>query len=183
VSGCIGSSSTSKYYLLEAIDSLDDKEVTAEAKIQIALAPVKIPKYVNRPQIVSAIGKNSYHISEANRWAEGLDENLSRVLQQNLSVLVPSVVLLTKTSKLAKKSKFRVDVNVLEFYVNPQGLALLVVQWNVRIEGQNIVSRQNTYQSPASYSDYRIMVRGLNQCIDLMSYDIAKAIQRISFKN
>ncbi len=180
LSGCIGGSTPiSQFYLLEPIHAIDNKASADQTKLLIALAPVRIPKYADRPQIVSATAQNTYQLSELNRWAEALDENMTRVLMENLSLLVPAEMQLTNTSSLAKQAKYRIAVNILEFYVDPQGQAKLNAQWDVTQAGKKLSSQQMPYQSPASTFNYQVMVAALNECLNNLSRDIAASLQQL----
>lgn len=120
LTGCIGGSTPpSQFYLLEPINESVNSAFGIFAKPVIALGPVRIPRYVDRPQIVTASGKNAYQLSELNRWAESLDGNISRVL-------APVDVVLVNSSHRARQAQLRVLVNILEFHVNPQGQAGLI---------------------------------------------------------
>lgn len=183
LSGCIGGSTPmSQFYLLEPIHNSDNKTAFDQAKLPIALAPVRIPKYADRPQIVSATAKNTYQLSELNRWAEALDENMTRVLMENLSLLVPAEVQLTNTSNLAKQAKYRIALNVLEFYVDPQGQAKLTAQWYVTQADKKLLSQQMSYEAAASTVDYQAMVAALNQCVSNMSLDMAASLRQLDDK-
>ncbi|MDD5276246.1 MAG: PqiC family protein [Methylovulum sp.] len=180
LSGCIGGSTPmSQFYLLEPIHATDNAPSPAEAKLLIALAPVRIPKYADRPQIVSATAQNTYQLSELNRWAEALDENMTRVLMENLSLLVPAEMQLTNTSNLAKQAKYRIAVNILEFYVDPKGQAKLNAQWDVTQDGKKLSSQQMSYQSPASTFNYQVMVTALNKCLSNLTRDIATSLRQL----
>ncbi len=180
LSGCIGGSTPmSQFYLLEPIHNSDNKTAFVQAKLPIALAPVRIPKYADRPQIVSATAQNTYQLSELNRWAEALDENMTRVLMENLSLLVPAEVQLTNTSNLAKQAKYRIALSVLEFHVDPKGQAKLNAQWDVTQDGKKLSSQQMSYQSPASTFNYRVMVTALNECLSNLSRDIATSLRQL----
>lgn len=175
LAGCIGgTTSPSQFYMLEPISDHEHKESVGAAKIPvIILASVRIPHYVDRPQIIIAIGKNAYQLSELNRWAEALDYNISRVLAQNLTILVPAEVVFSDTSTMAERENFRVSVNILEFHVDPQGQAGLTAQWYITRGDGVLVNRQVSYRAPASTSDYRIIVEALNECLNRLSRDLA----------
>lgn len=185
LTACLGSTPPSHFYLLEPVDQAERSRPVSEAtrNLIIALAPIRIPKYVNRPQIVTAIGKNAYKLNELNRWAEALDDNIARVLAQDLTVLVPAEVVTLNGSSRSKQAAFRVHVNILEFHVDPRGQAGLTAQWNVSRGEQQVVVRQVAYHVPASTTDYRVMVEALNQCLNRLSRDIASALRIAAAKS
>jgi uncharacterized lipoprotein YmbA len=181
LAACVGGSSSSRFYMLEPITDLEAKgSASAIKKPVIVLSPVRIPHYIDRPQIVTATDKNVYQLSELNRWAEALDHNISRALAQNIALLVPAEVLSSNTSTKADRVNFRVSVNILEFHVDPQGQAGLRAQWQVARNDGMILSRQASYRAPASSSDYRIIVEALNDCLNRMSRDLAAELHDLA---
>lgn len=178
--GCIGGSTPpAQFYLLEPISDSVSSLPSAAARPAIALGPIKIPRYVDRPQIVTASGKNAYQLSELNRWAESLEDNIGRVLAQNLSQLASVDAVLLNGSYRARKAQLRVSVNILEFHVNPEGKAGLTAQWQIA-RGEDVqLNRQVAYRLPASTTDYRVMVGALNECLNRMSREMAASLRDV----
>lgn len=180
LSACIGGKSPpSQFYLLEPIQGAADGRVGGAALPVVALAPVRMPQYVDQPQMVTASGKNAYALSETHRWAERLDDNVARVLAQNLGLLVPAEVVLVNASGRARQAKFKVSVTVLEFHADPQGRAGLVAQWSVARGEETVSSRQASYREPASATDYAAMAGALNECVNRLSRDVAADLRRL----
>lgn len=181
LTGCIGGKTPpSDFYLLEPLRTAPDRPASLTEKPVIALAPVRIPQYVDRPQIVTATDRNAYRLSELHRWAEPIDDNMTRVLTQNLSLLVPADVVPANTSSLAKQAAFRVTVDIQEFHVTPQGRAELLAQWRIARGDDVVLSRQGAYREPASTTDYRMMAGALNQSLNRLSRDIADALRSVA---
>ncbi len=180
LSACIGGKSPpSQFYLLEPVKGVEGFAGDADTGLLIALAPVRIPQYLDRPQMVTATGKNAYHLSETNRWAERLDDNIARVLAQNLNLLVPAEVVLANASSRAQQAKFKVSVTILEFHVDPQGQAGLTAQWSVARGEETVLGRQASYREPASATDYGLMAGALNECLGRLSRDLAADVRSL----
>ncbi len=180
LSGCvIGSTPPSQFYLLEPIAELNEPASTSAPLTSVALAPVRIPRYADRPQIVTAIDRNTYELNELKRWAEALDDNINRVLIQNLSTLVPADVLPVRTANLAKKARYRLNLNILEFHVDPQGTAILNAHWYITEQGKKRSGQRKSYHAPASTTDIKLSVRALNDCLDRLSRDIALQLRQV----
>jgi uncharacterized lipoprotein YmbA len=182
LAACVGgATSPSQFYMLEPITGIEHKRpVGAAKKPVIILKSVHIPYYVDRPQIVTATGKNAYHLSELNRWAEALDHNIRRVLAQNLALLVPAEVELSSNPNTAERTSFRVSVNILEFHVDPQEQAGLKAQWQITRNDGMVLNQQVSYRVPASTTDYSVMVKALNECLDRLSRDLADELQDLA---
>lgn len=173
---CIGSTPPSRFYLLEP-QAVAEASGAAE-KITLALAPVRIPQYLDRAQLVSASGRNAYQLNELHRWAENLGDNMTRVMLQDLTHMLPAEVMLT-TSQSAKKAQWRLAVTVLEFHVDPQGQAGLTAQWQVSRADEVVWSQQSAYKEAASNDDAQLQVEALNHCLSRLNRDMAEAVKAL----
>lgn len=181
LNACVGggTSPVANFYLLEPIAENPD---VASQRISIGLYPVRVPNYVDRPQIVTATAKNAYRLNEFQRWAEPLDQNITRVLAANLTQLVPADVLLMNVSSLAKQANLHLAVNILEFHVDPEGQAVLTAQWSISKGNAMLSNQQNSYRFEASSSDYPLMVVGLNKCLNRLNRDIAQTLRQFAIQ-
>ena len=172
---CVGSTPPAQFYLLEPLTVAQSVGGSATDKPTLALAPVRIPHYLERAQLVTASGKNTYQLDELNRWAESLDDNITRVMLQELTSLVPADVVLA-SSQRAKQAKLRLVVTILEFHIDPQGQAKLSAQWQVSRGEDVIVSRQSVFQVLANNHDAQLKVQALNQCLHQLNKEMAAAL-------
>jgi uncharacterized lipoprotein YmbA len=180
LAACIGGTTPSpQFYMLEPIKSLERITGTVKKPIVI-LSSIRIPHYVDRPQIVTATGQNAYQLSELNRWAESLDHNIRRVLAQNLTTLVPAEVEFSSNPNTAERANFRVSVNILEFHVDPQKQASLKAQWQITRKDGMVLNQQESYRVPTSTTDYSVMVKALNECLDSLSRDLADELKDLA---
>lgn len=180
LAACIGGTTPpSQFYLLEPMAGASGAAAAETGQRVIALAPVHVPHYVDRPQIVTATAKNAYALSELHRWAERLDDNIARVLVQNLSLLLPADVLLLNASGRAQQARLRLSVNVLEFHVDAQAQARLSAQWSATQGDAAPLNHAFHCEEPASATDYGVMAGALNQCLERLSRDIAEAVKAL----
>jgi hypothetical protein len=77
------------------------------------------------------VAQNRFDLSENDRWAEPLDENLTRVLAQNLSVLLRTDRIVVYPWPMDKKPDYRVEIQVLRFESNSAGEGQLSARWVV----------------------------------------------------
>ncbi|MDA8137418.1 MAG: PqiC family protein [Desulfobacteraceae bacterium] len=88
--GCIACSATSapvSFYSLSALCPPNRHSSQATAP-SIGVGPVILPGYLNRPQMITRTGANQMHIDEYHRWAGDLEQDMVRVLTENLMVLL-----------------------------------------------------------------------------------------------
>lgn len=176
---CVGSSAPAKFYLLEPIskDSVE-QEVTADKPI-LALVPVRIPHYLERAQLATSSAKNTYDFDELHRWAESLDDNMSRVILQNLSVLLAAEVVMS-TSHQAQSAKVQLAVTILDFYIDPSGQAKLSATWQIWRKDAEILSGQSTERVAVAGNDAHRKVVALNQCLNNFSREMANTLEKFA---
>ena len=177
---CIGSSPAARFYLLEPIASADAPATPAVLdKPTVALAPVRIPHYLERAQLVTASGKNTYQLDEWHRWAESLDDNITRVVLRDLSLLMPADVV-SANSQRARQAKLALAVSILEFHIDPNGQARLSAQWQASRNDEVILSRQSSFTAAADNDDAQLKVEALNQCLSQLNREMAAALSAIN---
>ncbi len=112
--GCSTSSSAVNFYALTAMDG-DAPAIAAnpETAPAIGIGRVTLPAYLQRPHIVVRTASNQMRIEEYHRWAGSLEDDIQRVLIENLMQL-------TGTERIARMpwaGDFQPDVTLrMEIY-------------------------------------------------------------------
>ena len=79
--GCAKNSKPIEYYMLDAsVGISSNKSLELDKGPLIGLGPIRLPEYLDRPQMVVAVSENKYKLIESHRWAEKLDQNISLAL-------------------------------------------------------------------------------------------------------
>jgi uncharacterized lipoprotein YmbA len=158
----------------------------AEGRIRIGLATVVVPEYLSRNEIVVNLDNTVYRLAEFNQWAEPLNENLTRVLEENLTNLLRDdsidVFLATDSSI---PTDYRLEVDVLRLDGNLGDQVALVAQWALlgAEEEDLILMRRSEYQEPAADNTYKGLVMAKSRTIEKLSRDMAAAIKKTLAKN
>ena len=88
-SGCASSPPTRFYTLSPSATTVPEIKPSADdGCLSLGIGPIKIPDYLDRPQIVTRISSHEIGMAEFDHWAEHLKDNLTRVLANNLSSLL-----------------------------------------------------------------------------------------------
>src|SRR3546814_9172147 len=87
--GLTGTTPPSTFYLLSPIATPAPPSANPNRQITILIGPVTLPKHLDRAEVVTFATPNRLQLAELDRWAEPLDENVARVLGENVSRLVP----------------------------------------------------------------------------------------------
>jgi len=183
LAGCLGGlSGPTNFYMLSALSPgpVGTSAATAEGRIRIGLATVVVPEYLNRNEIIVNLDNTVYRLAEFNNWAEPLNDNLTRVLAENLTNLLRNDsidVFLASDSSIP--SDYRLEVDVLRLDGNLGDQATLVAQWAL-LEAEVdelVLMRRSEYQDPAADNTYKGLVLAKSRTIEKFSRDMAVAIK------
>lgn len=166
------SSPQSRFYTLTPLVSEEKRQPSTES---VNVAPVEIPDYLDRPQIVTRDGRNGLVLAEFDRWAGSLGENMSVVLAENLALLLGTDRVFVNSAAPSDEVDYSVTMRVLRLDAFPGDHVLLKAQWTVdRPEGNKAVTRVSNITKRLNDSSYDTMVAAVNQAIEQLSREIAR---------
>jgi uncharacterized lipoprotein YmbA len=170
--GC--SSSPSRFYTLNATVV----PVAATSKISVVVGPVSVPAAVDQPQIVVSTGANQVMFDEFNRWASPLQDNIARVVAENLVAALgtPRVTLFPQT--LNVDADIRVAIEVRNFESTPGKTASLDAVWTVRRSGDGkAMTGRTSVREPVQDTSYEALAAAHSRALARLSQDIAEAVK------
>ena len=179
--GC--ASKAPNYYVLHSLqnEAPDVKITGAERDLTIGVGPVKIPEYLDRPQMTTRSTPYSLQFAEFDKWAEPLDKNLARVLAENLSVLLSTdrVVVFPWAGSVHVPYQVTVDVEQMEYTTD--GKALLVAGWSVfgNDGGKLLAIRRSRITVPVQSTGFEAIATALSRAVGDMSREIAACIESL----
>ena len=181
LSACMRSNKSVQFYRLSAgtamLDSIQLPESTHQAVI--GLGPIRIPDYLNRSQMVVAISDNQYQLSEEQRWAERLDQNISLALTKFLPSQLGSSRIVRYPWAQRQAIDYQVSIDIIEFHIDALGQSRLTALWLIKRKDQPDLSRRFNYQVSASTTDYEMMVAAQSVCLTKLGEDIAVTLKRL----
>ncbi len=179
VSGC-GSKPT-RFYILTAVPATESpKDIPPGRAPVVGLRPVSLPEQLDRPQIVTRVGGNMLQLAEFDYWAAPLRDNFSRVLAEDLAILVPADRVALFPWSRETSIDYEVSVEVVRFEGALGGDSLLVADWIVaRRGGKEAVRLGRSSHSEPTGGTYAEMVATGSRLIAGLSRDIATALRAI----
>ena len=175
-------STPSRFYILNALSASEATPATGATQGPvIGVGPITMPKYLDRPQIVTRTGSNQLALAEFDRWAEPLQDNVARVLAENLALLIPTDQVLLYAWPPSATLDYQVTVEVLQFEGWLGGESRLLALWSI-LDGAELPlwSQRAALNAPVSGREYEAMVVAMNQLLEWLSRDLASAIQRLA---
>lgn len=178
LAGCISSSPSAQFYTLHASVPAAEHGSVTFGDSWVGVGPVGVPKYLDRPQIVTRGDGHRLNIHEFDRWADPLSTRM-------LDVLIENVVAISDSKRVAPypwPSAFRPDRRMIgeitAFEAHPGGDVLLRVRWLVRLQGEQESEeiRVGEYVEPAAPGDFDAMAEAMSRALERWSRDIAAAL-------
>ncbi len=160
----------------------------------LAVGPIVLPDYLDRPQIVTRATENTLRLAELDRWAEPLSENFGRALAENLAILLDTDRILVLPGAGLKQFDYYIAIEVLRFDVTPEGECTLVTRWAVAEERETValVVKTSTVVETAGTTDntagtapggdsaggppYEAAVAAMSRAVEALSREIAAAV-------
>ncbi|RCK46750.1 MULTISPECIES: membrane integrity-associated transporter subunit PqiC [Thalassospira] len=126
---CASQSGTDRYYLLSPMGQ-QMASPSAQAPV-IGVGPVSIPSHLDRSVIVTRSSANRLEVNAGHRWAEPLDENITRVLMDNLDRTgkVARLEIFPWTSRDGVERQIVLDID--RFERQADGNVILVARWKL----------------------------------------------------
>lgn len=179
IGGCISAPDTPnpRFYMLQRDDS-GAKKYEIDAGIIIEVGPVKIPRYQDRPQIVTQDKNRMLKFAQFDRWGEPLDIGLSRLIAENLALMLPGASFQTFPSNFAIPLTYQVIVDVVKLESQLDGNLDFAAQWSVIVSEHRkmLITKRFELSLPVGPHTYEGLVKALSKASSLLSSDIAETL-------
>ncbi|MDP1613106.1 MAG: PqiC family protein [Sulfuritalea sp.] len=121
------------YLLTPAVEKRSPAPATQAAPaakpVTVVIKDVRLPLYLDRPQIVTRDEGNRLRFSDIEQWGGYLREDMARVLAMNLGRILDGDRVLAAPYHAPTAPDYRVDVDILGFERQPGGRVGLSAQW------------------------------------------------------
>jgi uncharacterized lipoprotein YmbA len=156
ISACVGRQRTPwRLFTLSALPSAEQTAPNGSSgRVQLAIGvgPIHLPEYLDQDQIVSRVSRNRFALSENDRWAEPLADNVANVLVENLSMLLQNDEAAVYPWPGRQRPSHQLEVEVLRFDTDTTGTAYLTARYFLRdvANGQTIATNETRLTATAT---------------------------------
>jgi uncharacterized protein len=177
----------SRFFTLSSLPQVEEaalKNSTTPEKMFLGIGPIKLPGYLDRQEIVVRSAQNRFDVSENDRWAEPLQENFSRVLAQNLALLLNTDLITIHPWSPANRPRYQVEIEVHRFEANSERNGQLAARWSV-IDGADkkvAVVKESRVIRNAKEKSTDGSVAALSETVGDLSREIADAVSALEGK-
>jgi uncharacterized lipoprotein YmbA len=182
LSSC-ASSPPSKFYQFSALNgqAAEPGNSSHGGSEVVSIGPVRIPDYLDRPQIVTRSGQNELRLAEFDRWAGSIENDIIRVLAEDISAQLPEdrffVIRWTPLLQSQLSSSYRVEMIVSRFDGPLDGAVTLRAQWGLFGRDKNVlVRKESVIVEKVNGSGYDAYVDAMSRAIGRLGKEIADGI-------
>ena len=183
IGGCAGSSPPVEFYTLSPLIGLQQEPHAGAIghDIAIGVGPMEIPKFLDRPQIVTRTSANRIEVSEFHRWGGSLHADFLRVLADNISILLGTNQVAVYPWGDRFDPTYRIALDVEQFEGRLGEYVQLDVTWTVtgREAGETLLVKKSKIREPVATEDYEALVAAKSRALAALSREIADEIKRV----
>ena len=110
--GACGSTPAAHFY---ALNPSAAQSTTGAREVALLVGPISVAQYLDRPQLARRVSAQELVFDEFHRWAEPIDQGLSRTLALDLAALLGSTQVLQFPARGQRPFEFRLEVLVTRF--------------------------------------------------------------------
>lgn len=153
-------------------------------KIAVGVGPLSIPKMIDRPQIVTRSTGNRLHVEEFHRWGGALNEDILRLLTEQLSGLLESNRVMAHPWADFFEPDYRVYLEFHRFDGRFGESVVLNVTWTVTdARGRKALAvRRSVISESLATTDYESLVSACSAVVSDLAQQIAKEIRILQGK-
>jgi uncharacterized lipoprotein YmbA len=182
-----GTQKETRYYVLSSIQSeaASVQPVGDLPDTGIGVGPIRMPLYLDRSDIVTRGSQNKVEIADFAQWAGPLQENFSRVLAENLSVLLSTDKIGVFPFARSDSIDYNVTVYVTRFDGMPGDKAYLRARWAIldRKRKESFFEKHTILSHPTMGDSTEALIAAKSNTVAELSREIAQAIIEVSRKH
>jgi uncharacterized lipoprotein YmbA len=177
--GC-SSAAVTRYYVLSPVTAGVAEQALSATNVAVTIREVRLPQYLERPQIVTRGGDHQIALADDAQWAGNLQQDMTRVLTENLAAQLKSDRIFSAPHNGPLKPDFRLDLEVLRFEQDPdRRVALSVRWWLIRASDNTLLEAPATtlYGSALENRSYEALVASMSTVYGDLARLIARSIR------
>ena len=183
VFGCKGSTPPVTFYTLTPIPSIQDagNDQTILKDVLIGIGPLKFPKILDRPQIVTRPAPGRLDLAEFQRWGGFLKDDFLSVMAENMTTLLGTDQVVVYPWPGNLNPLYRIEFDVHQFDGKLGDSVVLRVTWILKTPDKtnNTHLKRSTVVQPVSGADYDALVAAKSKALEQFSRMILDEMKNI----
>ena len=159
-------------------------ESGAMSDTSIGIGAISLPKYLRKSQIVTRTGSNEVQMAEFDRWAGKIEEDIGRVIAENLAYVLASDKVLSYPAIASVDTDYRIEIDIIRFDGSLGESVELIARWVIFNKQGNILKSITSTHiiEPVQDITYTDMVAAQSRALAALSHELAAAILQLPGK-
>ena len=169
-----GTSPPSNFYTLSPADIPYTQDKTGS--IILGIGPIRVPEYLERPQIVTRRANQRLKVDDFNRWAEPIGDIQYRIIAANVDALLDDVIVVAYPYGRLADYNYRLVARVSRFDMDLYGNTVLDIHWAITKPDDSDVlpATRSTYSAGGGDpDDPGSVATAMNGVLEQFSRDVA----------
>lgn len=183
VLGCKGSTPPVTFYTLTPIAAMQDagSSQTNLKDVLIGIGPLKFPKILDRPQIVTRPAPGRLNLAEFRRWGGFLKDDFLSVMAENMTTLLGTDQVVTYPWPGGLNPSVRIEFDVHQFDGKLGDSVVLRVSWILKTADKtdNTHLKRSNIVQPVSGPDFDALVAAKSMALERLSRIILEEMKNI----
>jgi len=183
LAGCIGAAVPPHYYTLRSSSGEAAGEpLAAHPDLGLAVGPVDLPRYLDRPELVTQDESNRLIVLDAHRWGGSLRTDILRVVADDLGRLLGTARVAVYPTEPRFDARYRVLLDVRDIQATPGQKVVLLVRWTVAAmdDGRAVAVEESRIEQPIGSAGYDALVAADSAAFGSLSRKIADRIASLT---
>ncbi len=168
---CAVKTQSSRFYTLRPMETIEraknpDRVMSMNS---LAIGPIEIPDYLDRNQIVTKTTANELKRADFDKWAGSLKTDISRVIAENLAILLAS----NKVYSYPWDSSLIPDYQVKIYFTRLDGTlggeVYLNAHWSVIAKKETLLKNTAVVRVQSSGTGYAELVAATSRALERLS--------------
>lgn len=161
-----------QHYLLESTPSAASYSGKA---LNIEIELVNFPDYLDRLQIVTSNDEQRIIFFNSKRWAEPLQDNLTRIIRENFNLMLPGASITVTPWDSSENDAIKVKLLINKFHGEFNNQTKIDIRWVIDGGDSQTIKGHFIDRQPIG-SSYQGLVFRLNNGINRLSKELAKEL-------
>ena len=183
VLGCKGSTPPVTFYTLTPIPAIQDagSGQTILKDVLIGIGPLKFPKILDRPQIVTRPAPGQIDMAEFKRWGGFLKDDFLSVMAENMATLLGTDQVVVYPWSGGLNPLYRLEFEVHQFDGKLGDSVVLRVSWILKTPDKtdNTHLKRATIVQPVTGPDFDALVAAKSKALEKLSRMILDEMKKI----
>ncbi|NOR69539.1 MAG: hypothetical protein GQ532_07565 [Methylomarinum sp.] len=126
LSACASNTQSIKYYSLGLNGIQDSNDAIQANQVRVVVAPIQLAKFLNQNNMVMQIGEHEIYKANFHRWAEPLDQSISKLLVQKLNNKKSNAYQFVKSNEyMTENSSLHLSLEIDQFHSTDNAQVIL----------------------------------------------------------